>query len=68
LVTYIRTVRKASPKSSPLPALGHFYRIPSGQGQHSAVKVLPYLDDFLFLFEDKEAAQAGSVWLQQLLF
>jgi hypothetical protein len=68
LVTYIRTVRKANPKSGPPPAPGQFYSIPGRQGQHSAVKVLPYLDDFLFLFKDKEAAQAGSTWLQELLF
>ena len=68
LVTYVRTVRKANPKSGAPPAPGQFYRIPGRQGQHSAVKVLPYLDDFLFLFKDKEAAQAGSTWLQELLF
>jgi hypothetical protein len=68
LVTYIRTVRKANPKAQPPPAPGQFYRIPGREGQQSAVKVLPYLDDFLFLFKDKEAAQAGSTWLQNLLF
>jgi hypothetical protein len=68
LVTYIRTVRKSKPKSGPPPAPGQFYSIPGRHGQHSAIKVLPYLDDFLFLFKDKESAQAGSTWVHELLF
>jgi hypothetical protein len=68
LVTYIRTVRKSKPKSGPPPAPGQFYSIPGRKGQQSAIKVLPYLDDFLFLFKDKESAQAGSTWVHELLF
>ena len=68
MVTYIRAVRKTNPKSAPPPPPGRFYSVPGRQGQHGAVKVLPYLDDFLFLFKDGEAAQAGGTWIQQLLF
>jgi Reverse transcriptase (RNA-dependent DNA polymerase) len=68
LVTYVRSVRTANPKSAAPPAPGQFYRNAGRTGQRAAVKVLPYLDDFLFLFQDKEAATAGSTWVQQLLF
>ena len=68
LVTYVRSSKAVNRKSAAPPAPGHLYRMPGRSGQRASVKVLPYLDDFLFLFEDKETAQAGSTWVQELLF
>jgi hypothetical protein len=64
MVTYVRSCRTATPTAAP----GRMYRTPGRSEQHNAIKVLPYLDDFLFLFKDKEAAETGSVWVREMLF
>ncbi len=68
MVTYVRSRRAANPKSAAPPAPGQFFRTPGRPGQGSAAKVLPYLDDYLFLFQDRESAVEGSAWIQSLLF
>jgi hypothetical protein len=63
MVTYVRSRRTATPTAAP----GRMYRTPGRSEQHNVIKVLPYLDDFLFLFKDKEAAETGSVWVREML-
>ena len=36
-------------------------------GGRAGVQVLPYLDDFLFIFCSKEQAGAGAVWIKTVL-
>jgi hypothetical protein len=40
----------------------------AGDVQRFGCRVLPYLDDFLFLFASREAAAAGAAWIQSLLY
>ena len=39
----------------------------TSMGGRTGVRVLPYLDDFLFIFCSKEQAGAGSVWMRAVL-
>jgi DNA N-6-adenine-methyltransferase (Dam)/Reverse transcriptase (RNA-dependent DNA polymerase) len=66
LVQYVRS-HKPARSSAAAPSPGNMYSMP-GRSGGGAAKVLPYLDDFLFLFQDKESAAAGSTWVQSLLF
>ena len=36
-------------------------------GGRAGVRVLPYLDDFLFIFCSKEQAGAGAIWIKAVL-
>ena len=64
MVTYVRSQRAAHPPlRAPIPP-GCMYTPCRGVG----AKVLPYLDDFLFIFRDEESALAGSSWVRNLLY
>lgn len=68
MVTYVRSISAANPRHAAPPAPGSFYR---NQGRAEPVpgaKVLPYMDDFLFLFKDQKSATEGSAWIRDLLF
>ncbi|WIA36356.1 hypothetical protein OEZ86_007675 [Tetradesmus obliquus] len=43
---------------------------PGSRGSVAQVgcKVLPYLDDFLFVFPDQETAAAGAEWIQSIMY
>lgn len=36
--------------------------------QRFGCRVLPYLDDFLFIFADSDSAAAGAAWIQSLMY
>ena len=63
MVTYVRSQRAAHPAHA-TPPPGCFYPTSRGAG----AKVLPYLDDFLFIFKDEKSALAGSAWVRDLLY
>jgi Reverse transcriptase (RNA-dependent DNA polymerase)/DNA N-6-adenine-methyltransferase (Dam) len=68
MVQYVRANRAYS-SAAGAPAPGRFYRMPGRSSQQGvSAKVLPYLDDFLFLFKDKESASIGSAWVQAMLY
>jgi DNA N-6-adenine-methyltransferase (Dam)/Reverse transcriptase (RNA-dependent DNA polymerase) len=64
MVTYVRSQRAAHPPARAPPPPGCFYPTCRGVG----AKVLPYLDDFLFVFADEKSALAGSTWVHDLLY
>jgi hypothetical protein len=68
MVTYVRSNRAAHPKSPAPPAPGSFYPSAAKGDRGAGAKVLPFLDDFLYLFKDEEAALEGSTWVRNLLF
>ena len=68
MVTYVRSHRAAHPKSPAPPAPGSFYPNAAKGARGAGAKVLPYLDDFLFMFKDEQASLEGSTWVKNLLF
>jgi len=74
-VSYLRSPRAAA-SSTASRALPHSIFPPRSQSRRqnsndprlTGARVLPYLDDYLFLFPDKETAHAGSQWIRDLLF
>ena len=51
----------------PLPPHVLFPSPRRAMGGRAGVRVLPYLDDFLFIFCSKEQAGAGAVWIKAVL-
>lgn len=56
-----------APFHSPVPP-GCMYPAPSAGLARTGCRVLPYLDDFLFLFPDSECAAAGAQWILSLMY
>ena len=68
VVRYLRDpdpALKRRHRSPPPPPPHQFY--PSVRRYRYGVRVLPYLDDFLFVFSSREQALAGSVWVRDVL-
>lgn len=57
-----------APAFSKVPS-GCMYPKPSSEGlARSGCRVLPYLDDFLFMFPDSDSAAAGAEWIHSLMY
>ncbi|WIA39634.1 hypothetical protein OEZ86_005712 [Tetradesmus obliquus] len=59
-----------SPAHTRVPSGTMYPAAPGSRGSVAQVgcKVLPYLDDFLFVFPDQETAAAGAEWTQSIMY
>lgn len=59
-----------SPAHTRVPSGTMYPAAPGSRGSVAQVgcKVLPYLDDFLFVFPDQETAAAGAEWIQSIMY
>ena len=60
-------LRRRQHQQPPLPPHVLFPSPRRAMGGRAGVRVLPYLDDFLFIFCSKEQAGAGAVWIKAVL-
>ena len=60
-------LRRRQHQHPPLPPHVLFPSPRRAMGGRAGVRVLPYLDDFLFIFCSKEQASAGAVWIKAVL-
>ncbi len=70
-VAYVRSPKHASKRRH--PAFDHCIFPPAARSgschlPHVGCMVLPYLDDFLFIFSSHAKAQEGSAWLHALMY